>query len=833
MRGLLFISLLVFSFHTSYCQNNKQWNTAEIHQAIKKLNFLGSALYVAAHPDDENTRLISYLSNHVMANTAYLSLTRGDGGQNLIGTELKELLGLIRTQELLAARRLDGGKQFFSRANDFGYSKHPDETLAIWEKDEVLKDVVWTIRNFRPDIIINRFKHDTPGSTHGHHTSSAVLSFEAFDLSGDKSKFADQLAHVEPWQASRLYFNTSWWFYGSREKFAEADKTRLLSIDAGVYYPHLGMSNGEIAMISRAQHKCQGMGRALNRGSQTEYLEVLKGDVPVDKTNLFDGINTTWSRVKGGNPIATLIEEIIDEYDATNPSQSLSKLLKAYQLITSLEDGYWKKVKEEEIKEVIKQCAGLFAAVNTSSHSATAGEELELSFEFTNRSTATITLKKVAIPNFNRDTSMQLVLANGEENKFYQKIKFPNNAKISNPYWLEKEGSLGMYHVADKKMIGRPISNEPVNINYTLNIEGINIPYTMSAIYKSVDPVEGEQFRPFVIVPEVSVSIKEKVIIIADDKSQIVNVSLQSGKQNVKGSVSLKAPKGWSISPTSIPFEFSKKEEEQTFQFNLSTKLADSEGELKAVAIIDSKKYSKELITIAYDHIPTQTVNLETSAKLVKLDIQKRGKEVGYVMGAGDKVPESLKQIGYAVTLLEDEDINASTLKKYDAVIIGIRAYNTRAKMKFHQEKLMEYVKNGGTMIVQYNTSHRLKVPSEEIGPYPLKLSRDRVAMEEAEVRMLAKDHALLNHPNKISAKDFENWIQERGLYFPNEWDEKYTAILSSNDPGEDPKNGGLLVAKYGEGHYIYSGYSWFRELPAGVPGAFRLFANMISIGKE
>ena len=832
MRFILLITLIHFLCPTIEGQNRKQWNSAEIHQGIKKLNFLGSALYVAAHPDDENTRLISYLSNHVMANTAYLSMTRGDGGQNLIGTELKELLGVIRTQELLAARRLDGGSQYFTRANDFGYSKHPDETLKIWEQDEVLADVVWTIRNFKPDIIINRFKHDTPGSTHGHHTSSAVLSHEAYDLSGDASKYPEQLKYTDPWQAKRLYFNTSWWFYGSREKFAEADKTRLLNIDAGVYYPHLGMSNGEIAMISRAQHKCQGMGRALNRGSQTEWLEVLKGDVPMNKENLFDGIDTSWGRVKGGAQIGDMLLEIDKNFDPIKPYESVKALVKVYHEIEALADGYWKQIKIEEIKELILQCSGLFAQVNTESYSATAGEEMELAFEFTNRSNSDITLKGFEIPLVKKDSTFNLTLNNGEDNKFYKKITLPQSLDASNPYWLEDKGSLGMYRVDDRKIIGNPESKPVINVNYTLEIEGQQIPFSMNAIYKSVDPVEGESYRPFVVVPEVSVSILDKVFILTDDQAQKVRVKAMAGKAGVQGSLRLKTPSGWIAKPSSIPFEFSKKEEEQIFEFELSTNMKSSEAEIGVEAQIGNKTYEKELVLIQYDHIPTQTINLPTTAKVVKLDIEKRGETIGYLMGAGDKIPESLKQIGYDVVLLEDEDVSPENLQKFDAVIVGIRAYNTRTKMKFHQEKLLDYVKNGGTMIVQYNTSHRLKVPSEELGPYPFKLSRDRVSVEEAPVKMLAKDHTVLNYPNKITEKDFDNWISERGLYFPNEWDDRYTAILSSHDPNEPAREGGLLVAKYGEGYYIYSGYSWFRELPAGVTGAYRLFANMLSIGK-
>jgi len=832
MKKILF-SLIALLYFTSSSFGQEQWNSAKIHHGIKKLNFLGSALYVAAHPDDENTRLISYLSNYEQANTAYLSLTRGDGGQNLIGTELKELLGVIRTQELLAARKLDGGKQFFTRANDFGYSKHPDETLAIWNKQEVLADVVWTIRNFKPDIIINRFKHDTPGSTHGHHTSSAVLSYEAFDLVGSQKSFPEQLKYTDVWQPKRLYMNTSWWFYGSREKFAEADKTRMLSVDAGVYYPHIGMSNGEIAMISRAQHRCQGMGRALNRGSQTEYLEVLKGEVPTNKEDIFDGINTTWSRLKGGAPIGTKVEKIISNFNFEAPSKSVPALVEVYQMIEKLSDSHWKKIKKDEVAALIRACTGLYASVTASSYSAVKGEEIELTYEFTNRSDAGLELLDVSVSGYEKDSTLNLVLNADEENKFYTKVTIPQSASISNPYWLNEKGSLGMYAVKDQKERGHPESPSAMTVAYNLKIKNVKIPYTTTVNYKSVDPVDGESFRPFVIIPEVSVGIVDNVIIFADQAEKEVEVKVQAGKKGVEGKLSLALPAGWKSNPSHFDISLSKKEETQNFKFKLTPPKTESEASLQAIVEIGGKKFVDEVILIDYEHIPVQTISLPNSAKIVKLSIEKKGSKIGYIMGAGDKIPESLKQIGYEVILLEDADITPENLKTFDAVICGIRAYNTREKMKFHQSKLMDYVKNGGTYIVQYNTAHRLKVKSEELGPYPFKLSRERVADEYAAVTLLAKEHPILNEPNKITEKDFENWVQERGLYFPTEWDDKYTAILSSHDLGEPDRNGGLLVSEFGEGYYIYTGYSWFRELPAGVPGAFRLFANMISIGKD
>ena len=294
-QSFLLLAACIVAFPT-WGQRPEKPNAADIYHQIEKLNFLGNVLYIAAHPDDENTRLISYLSNEVLARTGYLSLTRGDGGQNLIGPELRELLGVIRTQELIEARKIDGGEQFFSRANDFGFSKNPTETLQIWDKNQVLSDVVWAIRTFRPDIVINRFDHRSPGTTHGHHTASAMLSMEAFDLANQPNQFADQLAYTQPWQPQRIYFNTSWWFYGSKEKFEKADKSKQAQLQIGVYYPFAGKSNQEIAALSRSCHQSQGFGNTGTRGEEDEYLEFLKGTAPANKNNLFDGIDTTWNR---------------------------------------------------------------------------------------------------------------------------------------------------------------------------------------------------------------------------------------------------------------------------------------------------------------------------------------------------------------------------------------------------------------------------------------------------------------------------------------------------------------------------------------------------------
>ena len=450
---LFALALLLSNF--TFAQAPKKSSSSDIYHAIEKLNFLGKALYIAAHPDDENTRLISYLSNNVKAKTAYLSLTRGDGGQNLIGTELSELLGVLRTQELLAARNVDGGNQFFSRAKDFGYSKHPNETLKIWDKDLVLSDVVWVIRNFKPDVIVNRFDHRSPGTTHGHHTSSAMLSFEAFDLAGNGASYPDQLSKTSTWQPKRLFFNTSWWFYGSQEKFDEADKTNLLNVDTGVYYPNLGLSNNEIADMARSQHLCQGFGRLTSRGSETEYIELLKGDLPKDKSDIFDGINTTWTRIDGGKAIGAILYQVEENFNFKNPSIHLPELLKAYKLLQNSKDLDWKVEKEEELLAIIEAVTGLYLEASATSSFAVPGEVIDIAIEAINRSDANIQLQALEL-NPDEVVIEGAALKNNIEYKNTLALNIPASAKYTNPYWLNEKGTLGTYTIKDQELIGNP-----------------------------------------------------------------------------------------------------------------------------------------------------------------------------------------------------------------------------------------------------------------------------------------------------------------------------------------------------------------------------------------
>nr|WP_299381784.1 PIG-L family deacetylase [Allomuricauda sp.] len=816
----------------SFAQSPDKPSSTEIHHKLQKLNFLGTALYVAAHPDDENTRLISYLSNHDKARTVYLSLTRGDGGQNLIGSELRELLGVLRTQELLAARRIDGGEQMFSRANDFGYSKHPTETHKIWDKDKVLGDVVWTIRNIKPDVIINRFDHRTPGTTHGHHTSSAMLSVEAFDLANNPSSYPEQLQLTSTWQPRRIFFNTSWWFYGSRDNFEKADKSKMIKMDIGVYYPTLGLSNNEIASMASSQHLCQGFGRLTTRGSQEEYVELLKGDLPASN-NLFDGINTTWSRIKGGEAIGDILYKVEANFNFTDPSVHVADLVKAYGMLQQVDDEHWKAIKSKELKELILDCSGLYLEASAESGSTTVGDLAKLNIEVVKRSNQTATLKTIQVNGLNAAITPNLNLQNNKKENLEMEIAVTTGAQNSSPYWLSNPGSLGMYKVKDQKMIGMAENPSAFTAKFTLDFAGIEVDFDRPVIYRYSKPDKGELYEPFVILPQVTTKISEEVLIFSDTNAREVLVNVRAGKNNVSGMLRLDHPRGWTVTPTEIPFNIEQKGQEQAVTFKVIPPAEDSEGKIRAVASVDGQTFDKTLVEIAYDHIPKQSILLPSEAKVVRMNIRKTGEHIGYIMGAGDKVPESLEQIGYQVHTIDPNDIQSGTLDKYDAVVVGIRAYNVVESLKYKQPLLFEYVKNGGNMIVQYNTAGRWSKQFENIAPYDLTLSRDRVTDETAEVSIIAGDHSLVNFPNSIKEKDFDGWVQERGLYFPKEWSPEFTPVLSMKDEGEEDKQGSLLVAPYGQGHYIYTGLSFFRELPAGVSGAYKLFANMLSIGKN
>jgi LmbE family N-acetylglucosaminyl deacetylase len=812
------ITLLVLMSFSALAQ--KQMNASEIKLALNKLNTLGSVLYIAAHPDDENTRLIAYMANERMMRTGYLSLTRGDGGQNLIGTEKGPLMGIVRTQELLEARKVDGGEQLFTRAVDFGYSKTPEETFIKWDKQEVLADVVWAIRKFKPDVIITRFP-PTSDAGHGHHTASAILAEEAFDLAGDPKAFPKQLEYTSVWQPKRLFLNASTWWVKELPEKAKANPTEYTTIDIGTYNTLLGKSYGEIAAESRTMHKSQGFGSAKQRGSKLEYLKLIKGES--FKNDVFDGVNLSWKSVKNGEEIKNLISKAITNFNAEKPELIVPTLINAYLLIDKLPDNNkMKLVKLNNIRSVIANCAGLFVEVTANNYSTSIGTQIELTTTIINRSDLNIKVESIKYDEV--DTLINSTLANNVPLSFKSKIECPSylNNKSTNPYWLNDPFE-GLYTVPTQDIVGVPESSSVFPVYFNLKINDIDFPISRAIKYKWTDRVKGEIYRPFFFVPKVTANIADPVYVFSNSEPKDIRVTVKGHQENTKGNIVLKLPKGWKSEPGSIDYNFKNKNEEKVLIFSVTPSQNESTGNIEIENV-------KSLISIEYDHIQTQTLLPNASAKAVRLNVAIKGKTIGYIKGAGDEVPTALEQLGYRVVMLDENSLKNDDLSQYDAIVAGIRTYNTNKYMANVYDRLMKYVENGGNYVVQYNTNRR--VDTKTMAPFPLTLSRDRVTEEDAAVTRLAPQHLILNSPNKITDKDFENWVQERGLYFPNEWDEKYTPILGWNDTNESMKSGALLVANHGKGSFIYTGISFFRELPAGVPGAFKLFANIISYGK-
>ncbi len=825
MRRFSFL-LLVFISFSSFGQLRKQPDAAAIKLQLKKLTFLGSVLYVAAHPDDENTRAIAFFANDKLATTAYLSMTRGDGGQNLIGPEIRDQLGLIRTQELLSARRIDGGLQYFTRANDFGFSKRVTETFDIWNKDEILSDVVRVMREFKPDVILTRFPPDERAG-HGHHTGSAVLAQEAFDLTNNLEYEPTQVKDFGVWQSSRLYFNTGRFF----SQTVNESTPGVLIVDVGTYNNLLGKSYSEIAAESRTQHKSQGFGSPGRRGEALDFFLYAKGEKA--QKDLFENINTSWTRVKGGERIQPLLDKVLKEFDEEKPFNSIPMLLQIRKEIASLEKSIWKERKLVDVNKLIQDCLGLFVEVTADNYWVAPGQRVTCSFEIVNRSSIDVKLEAIKSYELSMDTSAIINLVNNKPQIFKSKKSLLSTLDYSDQYWLSAEHGIGIFNVSNKDLIGKPENDPAATFMLSFLVNGERLEIRSPLLYKWTDPVKGELWRPFEIVPPVFVNLTERVLLFKDQTPKDVSVLLKSSAdKNLSGQLKLSLPMGWRSEPTAQPFDLTKRGEEKTLSFKVYPSKEEMSSSLTAVAEIGGKLFDLSVQTIAYDHIPTQTLLPKASSKIVRVDLKKEGGLIGYIKGAGDDIPSALRNMGYEVWEMKNEEVTADNLKKVDAVVLGIRTLNTNDRVRYFMPDLLNYVKAGGTMIVQYNTNNDFEIDKDKFSPFPLNISRDRVTEENSEVRILKPDHVVLNYPNKITPKDFEGWIQERGLYFPDTWDANFEAILSTNDTGEKARDGSLLVAKYGEGHYVYTGLSFFRELPEGVGGAYKLFANLASLSK-
>jgi LmbE family N-acetylglucosaminyl deacetylase len=801
--------------------------------AIEKLAVVGSALYIAAHPDDENTAMLAWLAQGRKVRTAYLSLTRGDGGQNLIGTEQGDALGVIRTEELLAARGIDGAEQFFTRAVDFGFSKGPEETLRFWGHDEILSDIVWVIRSFRPDVIVTRFPPNGDGG-HGHHTASAILAAEAFTAAADPKRFPDQLRYVEPWQAKRLMWN-AWRRDGEQRP---ADAKPQLTVDLGAYDPVAGESFGEIAAASRSMHKSQGFGSAPRRGPLPNYLEMVAG-APAT-ADLFDGVDLTWNRVPGGAAVGKIIARVTAAYRDTDPAATVPALLEALAAVDSLERGPWVAEKRQELVEAIGMCTGLWLEAMSGTPAATPGSMIEVTALAVNRSAVLLTLVRIETP-FTPAPGNPAAIGGGSRDPMTplennqpvtQKIAvhLPKDLAYTQPYWLAAPHGIGLFNVTDQTLIGQPRTPPAVLATFVLRAGTQELRYAVPVQHRWTDPVEGERTRDLAIVPKITVDLGVPVLVLPDARPHVIRVTARAHEAKATASVRLAAPTGWRVEPERVALAFEAIGDERAARFTLTPPAGESTGEVDAFVMTDREEPARSEIEISHAHIPPQLLLPPASAKLVRVDVALPVTKVGYVMGPGDEIPAILRQLGFQVVLLSDDDLEDADLVTFGAVVVGVRAYNTRPRLAQVQERLLAYVQDGGTLVVQYDTERGLV--TDRLGPFPLKLSRDRVTDETAPVTVLVPGHPLLTTPNAIAARDFDGWVQERGLYFPGSWDPRYQALLAMSDPGEKPLQGALLFAPYGKGSYVHTSLAFFRQLPAGVPGAIRLFVNLLGGGR-
>ncbi|MGN6531709.1 MAG: PIG-L family deacetylase [Ginsengibacter sp.] len=800
---LFFSSFLQFTF----AQAPKTYSSSQIFQQIKKLDVLGSVLYVAAHPDDENTRLLAFLANGKLYRTGYLSMTRGDGVQNLIGDEQGIELGLIRTQELLAARRIDGAEQFFTRAYDFGFTTSPDETFQFWNHDKILSDVVWVIRKFQPDVIITRFPTTGEGG-HGHHTASAILAGEAFDAAADPTKFPEQFKYgVKPWQAKRLLWNT--FNFGS----VNTERPDQFKIDAGGYNSLLGESYGEVAAESRSQHKTQGFGVPSSRGKSLEFFKTIKGSSP-EKT-LMDGVTTNWQRLNDA-AMESSIQKLIADYSFTQPEKSLPALLSIYQALKRSADSYWRDQKLEQVKQIIKECLGLYLEASTKTMFAVQGDTLPINFVADNRVGGNVRISSVTIQNKKFELNDDLPADENVSHSF--NVLIPASAKISQPYWLVEPMNKGSFNVSDQNLIGKP-QNDPESAIVDLKINGEEFSYTIPIQYKSNDPVKGEEFEPLFIIPKLEIQSNPELALSINNDPVNIHVRTENNSSSADN-ISVKSNYSSNITET---------KKDNGSYFSIKNPNQKNTEMIDWSAVQGNNIYDLYKKIISYPHIPNIIYFHKAESKLVDIDLKISGKKVGYIPGAGDKVPDALTKMGYQVIILSPKEITANNLKQFDAIVTGVRAYNIHDWLNNSYNTLMNYVKDGGVLLVQYNTNNNIGPVKAKIGPYPFTISRNRVTNEEADVLFTDPKNSLLNYPNKITQKDFTDWIQERSTYQAENYESNYRSLFSMHDANAPASLGSLIYTDYGKGRFVYCSLVMFRELPAGVPGAYRLFANLLA----
>lgn len=819
VRALLFLAALAPA---------AQGASVDTLLGIERLQRLGSVLMIGAHPDDEYTALLAYMARGAKYRTAYLSLTRGEGGQNLIGPEQGEAMGLIRTHELLAARRIDGAEQFFTRAIDFGFSKTAEEALKKWGREEVLADVVLTIRRFRPDAIVLVFS-GTPRDGHGQHQASAILGKEAFFAAADPNRFPEQLKDVQPWKAKRVY-QSRYAFNAAMQREIAAIPDRIV-VDAGRYDPRLGMSFAELAGASRSMHRSQAMGSGQPKGAAPVSLTWVAGDRAAK--DLFEGVDTTWRRVTGGEAVDAAIQKAHEDFRLEAPERAIPALLEARRKMAAIDDA-WARRKKQEVEDMILGAAGIWLDASAARPVATPRGRVSIKATAVNRSAAAVSITGFQIESVagieDRSVPVGELKTDRPVEWTVEELLTPAQP-LSQPYWLREAGSDTMYKMTDLALRGAPEQPAALRARFRLRFGDQEIEAVRPVEHRYVDPARGELTRPLAVAPAVAVDFGESSLLFASGAPRQIRVQLRANQAGMKGTARLEAPAGWTVTPATRGFRLDQEGSLEVVTFEVVP--GAGAGELRAVAETAEGKFRHGMRTLGYEHIPPVSVFPEAKIRVARTDVKVLSKSVGYVAGAGDRIPEALRQLGVEVTLLSPADLAGADLGRFDAIVTGVRAFNVRKDLEANVQRLFDYVAAGGTMIVQYNTvDFRSGTGPAKAGPYKIEFGNGRVTVEEAPLKPVNADHPLLREPNRIEPADYEGWVQERGLYFASNWDAKYEPLWETSDPGERPMRGATLYARHGKGVYIFTAISWFRQLPAGVPGATRIFANFLSASK-
>ena len=831
---------------------------AALGLALRRVGTTKRVLMVGAHPDDEYTPLLARLALEEGADVAYLSLTRGEGGQNGIGPELGEALGLLRTEELLSARRVDGARQFFTRAYDFGFSKSAEETLEHWPREEILRDAVGVVRLFRPDVIVAVFS-GTPRDGHGQHQVSGMIAREAFEAAADPTRFPEQIrAGLRPHRAQRLYQS----LWGGAEG-------STLRVPVGGLDPLTGRSPYQLAMASRSRHRSQDMGRPESAGPRWGYLRrVLPEGAASSSASMWEGVDTTL-HFPIPDPVPrgyTALELQAKEYDRGVGWLRAARLLAPDSLVPALahivrtletpaEDGrvpadrladHRAKRADElrDAREALALAGGLVLDAVAGDARLVPGQDFELEVSLWNGGGRAVTVDSLApaLPAgwtaVRVDSAASSEVAAGGILVRRYRVRVPADARPTEPYFLRapREGDLYRW-TGDWSVDGRPFEPAPVRAAARVRIADVALPLETEATFRDVDLRQGELRRPILVVPAVSVRLSPGTTILPTSGTARPlrwRVRLENEQPGgIGGTLRVQAPAGWRAEPAALPLRLGAGEVREV-ELALHPAAGVAAGDYPvSVAFVadDGRRFERGAQVVDYPHVRARPLYHAASASVRAFDVRvPAGLKVAYIEGAGEEGPAVLEQLGITPTLLDAQALASADLSQYDVIVAGSRAYEVRQDLAAHNARLLEYVRRGGTMIVQYN---KYELVEGKFTPYPLTMARPhgRVTDEAAPVRVLDPAHPVLAAPNRITDADFAGWVQERGLYFAETWDPAYTPLLETGDPGAQPLRGGLLVAKHGEGTYVYTGLAFFRQLPEGVPGAWRLFANLLALG--